>query len=137
MSEKPVENKETIEGMEKRLNELITQAEARAAKAEKALELLKKKKEPKPILPPPVSTETKQPPTPPTPPDLHADHGHEEGKPHYIGAWQQFCPTCGDKNPNFKDETECEDCHTHLGSKEVAEKLRACPNCGGHRAKKL
>lgn len=74
--------------------------------------------------------------TPPaSPPASATEHGHEEGKPHYIGAWQKYCPTCGDSNPDFKDETECEDCHIHLGAKEVAEKLKACPNCGGHRAK--
>ena len=111
-----------------------------AADAKKALEALRRKREikkPTQDEHPSVSTEGKQPPSPPTPPDPHAGHGHEEGKPHYIGAWQQFCPTCGDKNPDFKDETECEDCHAHLGSKEVAEKLNACPNCGGHQAKKL
>jgi DNA-directed RNA polymerase subunit RPC12/RpoP len=69
--------------------------------------------------------------------DPEADHGHETGKPHYIGAWQRFCPTCGDENPDFKDETQCEDCGAHLGAKETAEKLKACPNCGGHRAKRL
>lgn len=74
---------------------------------------------------------------PATPHDPEADHGHEQGKPHYIGAWQRFCPTCGDENPDFKDETQCEDCGAHLGAKETAEKLKACPNCGGHRAKKL
>ena len=117
-----------------------------AEDSKKALEALRRKREqPKKVsnetLPgskteggakPGASTETKPPLV------SNGDmHGHEDGKPHYIGAWQQFCPTCGDKNPDFKDETECEDCHAHLGSKEVAEKLRACPNCGGHRAKKL
>ena len=75
--------------------------------------------------------------TPPAPPDPEADHGHETGKPHYIGAWQRFCPTCGDENPDFKDETQCEDCGAHLGAKETAEKLKACPNCGGHKAKRI
>ena len=112
-----------------------------AEDSKKALEALRRKRE-QPKKPtqdehPSASTEGKQTSSPPAPPDPHAGHGHEDGKPHYIGAWQQFCPTCGDKNPNFKDETECEDCHAHLGSKEVAEKLKACPNCGGHRAKKL
>lgn len=78
-----------------------------------------------------------KPPAPPAPHDPEADHGHETGKPHYIGAWQRYCPTCGDENPEFKDETQCEDCGAHLGAKETAEKLKACPNCGGHRAKRL
>jgi hypothetical protein len=59
------------------------------------------------------------------------------GKPHYVGTWQQYCPDCGDKNPEFKDETECPDCHMHLGAKDQVEKLKACPNCGGHKAVEL
>jgi len=84
-----------------------------------------------------TSKEEKQTSTLTPPPEPASVHGHEEGKPHYIGAWQKFYPTCGDPNPDFKDETECADCHTHLGAKEVAEKLKACPNCGGHNAKRL
>lgn len=71
----------------------------------------------------------------PSPPNH--DHSHSEGQPHYIGAWQQYCPTCGDKNPEFKDEVECADCHTHLGAKELAVKLKACPNCGGTHAREI
>ena len=66
-----------------------------------------------------------------------APASHEEGKRHYIGAWQKFCPTCGDPNPDFKDETVCDGCGMRLGAKEVAEKLKACPNCGGKSAKKI
>jgi hypothetical protein len=77
------------------------------------------------------------------------EHKHEEAKPpetekapHYVGPWQKFCPTCGDQNPDFQDETECKDCHTHLGAAKNIKtpenpdgKLVVCPNCGGHRAK--
>lgn len=60
-----------------------------------------------------------------------------ETKPHYVGAWQQFCPDCGVPNPEFHDETECSTCHMHLGSKEGLAKIKACPNCGGVKAKEL
>lgn len=61
-------------------------------------------------------------------------HEHNENNPHFIGTWQQYCPTCGDKNPEFKDEVECGTCHTNLGAEETATKLKACPNCGGKKA---
>jgi predicted RNA-binding Zn-ribbon protein involved in translation (DUF1610 family) len=117
--------------MEKQLSE----EKAARAKAERDLEALRKKRETKKPkegegLPPSTSSPYK-----PLVEEKHDEHGHEEGKPHYIGAWQHFCPTCGDPNPDFKDETICTDCGTHLGAKEVAEKLKACPNCGGHSAK--
>lgn len=109
-----------------------------AQDSKKALEALRRKRETKPPTQhPPASTEEKQASSPPPPGDPAASHGHEDGKPHFIGAWQKHCPTCGDKNPDFKDETKCDDCGMHLGAKEVAEKLKACPNCGGHRASKL
>lgn len=62
---------------------------------------------------------------------------HDEKKPHYIAEWQHYCPTCGDENPDFKDETICKDCGMHLGPMAYVEKLKVCPNCGGHNAKKL
>ena len=56
--------------------------------------------------------------------------------PHF-NKWQRFCPTCGDQNPEFKDETQCVRCGTHLGAKEnlsTAENpnapIKVCPNCG-------
>ena len=60
-----------------------------------------------------------------------------DGVPHYVGSWQKYCPTCGDKNPEFKDETVCKDCGTHLGSKKTVEKMVTCPHCGGKNAKPL
>lgn len=56
---------------------------------------------------------------------------------HWVGPWQKYCTDCGGVNPDFKDETECQICGMHLGSREVAEKLKACPNCGSKKAKKL
>lgn len=59
-------------------------------------------------------------------------------EPHFVGKWQKHCPTCGDKNPEFKDETVCDPdkggCGMHLGSKDDVEKMKACPNCGGSKA---
>jgi Zn finger protein HypA/HybF involved in hydrogenase expression len=55
--------------------------------------------------------------------------------PHYVGSWQHYCPTCGGENENFKDETECVDCGMHLGAAADLKDLKACPNCGGHKAK--
>jgi predicted RNA-binding Zn-ribbon protein involved in translation (DUF1610 family) len=136
MTEKPDEEKIRLnKELDARAHD-IAEITKRAEKAEKDLEALRKKRakasnttptetdKPKPSAPG-ASNETEK----------HDKHGHEEGKPHYIGAWQHFCPTCGDPNPDFKDETVCTDCGTHLGAKDVAEKLKACPNCGGHSAK--
>lgn len=53
---------------------------------------------------------------------------------HIFGVRQHFCPAGNEKNPDFKDETVCDDCGLHLGAREVAEKLSACPNCGNHKA---
>jgi hypothetical protein len=47
-----------------------------------------------------------------------------------IPSYMQFCPTCGDRNPDFKDEVRCRECGMHLGETEAARKLEACPNCG-------
>jgi ribosomal protein S27AE len=76
--------------------------------------------------------------TPPAP----AEEAHaESAKPHYVGTWQQYCPDCGDKNPEFKDETICNPkkggCGMHLGAAKDVEKLKACPNCGGQHAARI
>lgn len=61
---------------------------------------------------------------------------HVEPKPdeklpkHYVKNWMANCPECGEKNPNFKDETACRKCGQHLGSVVTAEKLGNCPYCG-------
>jgi hypothetical protein len=102
-------------------------AKGRAAKAEKAASKTSKTENTNPKPAEPIRDEA-------VPQDSHS---HEEGKPHFIGSWQRYCPTCGDQNPEFKDETVCEDCGTHLGAKQIVEKLKACPNCGGTRAKAI
>ena len=133
MTEKPVkEEPNPLETENKSLKQELAEAKAAAEKYKKDAQAATARagKEAKKV----AASKTS---TPPAPPDPEADHGHETGKPHYIGAWQRFCPTCGDENPDFKDETQCEDCGAHLGAKETAEKLKACPNCGGHKAKRI
>ena len=84
-------------------------------------------------------------PKPPTsqPPkqELPTPTSEEEKSPHFVGTWQQYCPTCGDKNPDFKDETICDPktggCGMHLGAVAQVEKLKACPNCGKTHARRL
>jgi len=133
VTEKPVkEEPNPLETENKSLKQELAEAKAAAEKYKKDAQAATARagKEAKKV----AASKTS---TPPAPPDPEADHGHETGKPHYIGAWQRFCPTCGDENPDFKDETQCEDCGAHLGAKETAEKLKACPNCGGHKAKRI
>lgn len=77
-------------------------------------------------------------PTPkPQAPNLHTHEHETPGQPHIIGAWQRYCPTCGEANPDFKDEVICDTCGTHLGAKAVVEKLKACPNCGGKKSHQI
>jgi len=59
--------------------------------------------------------------------------------PHWTGSFQKYCPTCGDANPIFKDETVCSTpgCGQHLGAEEGLKTLKACPNCGGHGYDKI
>jgi hypothetical protein len=131
VSEKTTSPPPTADDFAKMKGEL-EHAKKETAEAQKALEALRRKREnKKPTTEPPsASTQEKQ-TSNPQPVD---EHGHTEGTPHYIGSWQQYCPTCGDRNPDFKDETKCDGCGVHLGAREVAEKLKACPNCGGHSA---
>lgn len=110
---------EKVESNEEKEEELAN-LKAELENSKKTIETLEKE------------TESKEPE--PSKPSVEETRAHKEGIPHFIGAWQQYCPTCGDKNPDFKDETTCDSCGVHLGAKEVAEKLKACPNCGGHNA---
>jgi hypothetical protein len=131
MSEKLViKGTEVMSDETARLTAELDKVKKEALDAKKALEALRRKRENKKPEPPSTSTQEKETSNPP-PTD---EHGHAEGQPHYIGSWQRYCPTCGDQNPEFKDETTCDGCGVHLGAKEVAEKLKACPNCGGHSA---
>lgn len=141
MSEtKQTEQKVTEELIEK-LKKDAAYAQATAERAVKDLETFRKRSKshtPQKKEEQPTTTETHDHEhTESPPPSTPKLDGHEEGKPHFVGSWQKFCPTCGIPNPDFKDETKCKDCGTHLGAFETANKLKACPNCGGHRAERI
>jgi ribosomal protein L37AE/L43A len=97
---------------------------------------------------PPSFKEPKEEKEEPTPPNHN--HKHEE-IPHYVGPWQRYCTKCGrtdaegkwipQENPDFKDEVMCDPdqggCGMHLGEYEKAITMKACPNCGGKKAKRI
>jgi len=80
----------------------------------------------------------------PQAPNPTHDHKHEDcptcnksiGE-HFVRKTEPYCPECHEKNPNFKSLAVCADCGLSLGSKEEAEKLEGCPNCGGKKAKEF
>ena len=92
-------------------------------------------KEPNVQSPPTTSTE----PSAPT-----HDHKHEDcptckksvGE-HFVRQTEPYCPTCNEKNPNFKSLAVCTDCGLGLGTVEQAKTLTGCPNCGGTKAKEF
>lgn len=55
---------------------------------------------------------------------------------HPVHSYEKFCPDCAAPNPSFKDETECKNCHVHLGAAAQVEKLAACPFCGSTKGAK-
>lgn len=76
------------------------------------------------------------------------NHEHEQPDPsqgreaqtgHLMHKWQRFCtgPNCEGENPDFKDETQCDNCGMHLGSVEVATSLSRCPSCGSKKVKRV
>ena len=80
---------------------------------------------------------------------LHKEPGPDDVVPeHLVPDWSMLCPECGKPNPNFKDETECRNCHAHTGSIETVKKLaldaekrgdptKVCPYCGTDKFKDL
>ena len=62
-----------------------------------------------------------------------------ETETHQTVSWLKDCPTCGEGNPDFKDETVCEgpSCGKHLGSIDTAKKLKSCPFCGSKKVKQI
>ena len=69
--------------------------------------------------PAPPAAEPKAPPEP-----------EPKGVEHARSITDQFCPECGDANPEFKDETECKDCGRSLGAVETLSRVKQCPSCG-------
>jgi hypothetical protein len=130
VSEKPV-----VEDELSKIKTELAKAKEETQRVTKELAALRRKRENKAAV---TSNPPKEDPLPSTATEPKTDeHGHTEGMPHYVGSWQRYCPTCGDQNPEFKDETVCEDCGQHLGAKDLVQKLKACPNCGGHKAKAI
>ena len=74
--------------------------------------------------------------TPIAPPDPPAAAPHVPPEPeakgveHARSITDQFCPECGDANPEFKDETECKECGRSLGAVETLSRVKQCPSCG-------
>ena len=54
----------------------------------------------------------------------------KKGVDHARSITDQFCPECGDPNPEFKDETECKECGRSLGAVETLSRVKQCPGCG-------
>ena len=55
---------------------------------------------------------------------------------HATHVYDKFCPSCGDKNPDFDpDVAFCSDCGEAVGSvKQVnAGEIKACPGCGNNK----
>lgn len=69
--------------------------------------------------------------TPSEPESSPENPSKESTEPHYVGSWQKVCPHCNIPNPEFKDETTCKGCGSHLGEAILAKGFKACPNCGG------
>lgn len=80
--------------------------------------------------PEPVTVSTPEPEVKSTP---------ESPTKHFLKPYDKVCSDCGEPNKDFKDETMCDPskggCGKHLGALEFAQKLVACPECGGKSLK--
>ena len=69
--------------------------------------------------------------------EAHQKH-EEEKHNHATHSSEAFCPGCGDKNPDFKDnQLVCENCNNPVGTKEeiTSGKVKLCRHCGHDKAK--
>jgi predicted RNA-binding Zn-ribbon protein involved in translation (DUF1610 family) len=66
-----------------------------------------------------VEQKKEEPSSPPAPEPKHA-----------MSITDQFCPTCGELNAEWKDETKCADCGHDLGAIATLSKVKKCPGCG-------
>ena len=58
------------------------------------------------------------------------DHNHEKHS-HAVRSFDQFCPECSEKNPDYKEsDFFCADCLTPIGSLSDLENSKVCYNCG-------
>jgi hypothetical protein len=64
-------------------------------------------------------------------------HKHEHVEPikedkheHAVHSWDKTCSDCGESNPDYSDKQyQCIDCDEPMGTKNEAEKAKACPHC--------
>ena len=67
-----------------------------------------------------------------------AHQKHEEEKHnHATHSSEAFCPECGDKNPEFKDnQLVCKNCKNPVGTEEeiTSGKVKFCRHCGHNEA---
>ena len=69
--------------------------------------------------------------------EAHKKHEVEEHN-HATHSSEAFCPECGDRNPDFKDnQLVCENCSNPVGTKEeiTSGKVKFCRHCGHNKAK--
>ena len=49
---------------------------------------------------------------------------------HSTHSWDKTCVDCGEDNPDYSDnQYNCVDCEKPMGTKQEAEKAKACPHC--------
>lgn len=68
---------------------------------------------------------------------VHDPNATEKEHVHATHSYDKNCPTCGDKNPDYKeDQATCIDCGQPVGTPVEIEKgeVTTCPTCGGHEA---
>jgi membrane protease subunit (stomatin/prohibitin family) len=68
---------------------------------------------------------------------LHEGETQEEKHNHATHSSEAFCPECGDKNPDFKDnQLVCKNCKNPVGTKEeiTSGKVKFCRHCGHNEA---
>ena len=68
--------------------------------------------------------------------ESHQKHEAEKHN-HATHSSEAFCPECGDKNPDFKDnQLVCKNCKNAVGTKEeiTSGKVKFCRHCGHNEA---
>lgn len=74
--------------------------------------------------------ELQQPATEPKPVAKQEQAPVKDPQIHAMSITDAFCPGCGTKNEEFKDETECKNCGHGLGAIATISQVKACPGCG-------
>lgn len=112
---KNIESDATIDELKAKVKSL-TEQNSRLRKKEP------EQSEPKPeVMAPPQSAPAATPAPAPAVP---------QAPTHSMSITDAYCPTCGETNPQFKDETECKECGHALGAIETLAQVKNCPGCG-------